>query len=71
MYKSVDCDGDGINDHACSTTVNDNHWLVLSTEGCPSGNLAWGTSGRAISKCPEAWTKGKFILAYSKGKSAV
>ena len=63
VYKSVDCDGDGVMDHACSTTINNNRWLVLSTEGCPN---SWGTSGRALSKCPKAWTKSKFILTYSR-----
>ena len=56
VYKSVDCDGDGILDHACSTTVNNNHWLVLSTEGCPN---TWGTSARPPSKCAEAFQLGK------------
>ena len=52
IYKSVDCDGDGILDHACSTTVNDDRWLVLSSEGCPS---SWGSGSRPVSKCPQAF----------------
>ena len=52
IYKSVDCDGDGILDHACSTTVNSHRWLVLSSEGCPSN---WGSASRPVSKCPQAF----------------
>ena len=60
VYTQVDCDEDGILDHACRsdhTTVNDNHWLILSSEGCPK---SWGSSTRSISECPAAWpNKGK------------
>ena len=56
LYTNVDCDGDGILDHACSTTINENRWLVLSSEGCPS---TWGTHLRSISDCPQAFNKGK------------
>ena len=52
IYKSVDCDGDGILDHACSTTVNSHRWLVLSSEGCPTN---WGSAYRPVSKCPQAF----------------
>ena len=52
IYKIVDCDGDGILDHACSTTVNSHRWLVLSSEGCPS---SWGPASRPVSKCPQAF----------------
>jgi len=52
IYKSVDCDGDGILDHACSTTINNNRWLVLSSEGCPN---SWGSGSRPASKCPQAF----------------
>ena len=52
IYNSLDCDGDGELDHACSNTNNDNRWLVLSTEGCPN---SWGTSRRAASECPTLW----------------
>ena len=51
VYTSVDCDGDGILDHMCTTTTNANRWLVLSSEGCPSG---WGSSSRPESECPAA-----------------
>ena len=59
IYKSVDCDGDGILDHACSTTVNNNRWLVLSSEGCPSG---WGSASRPVSKCAQAFGGIYYIL---------
>ena len=52
IYKNVDCDGDGILDHACSTTINNNRWLVLSSEGCPS---SWGPPTRPVSMCPQAF----------------
>ena len=51
-YKNVDCDGDGILDHACSTIINNDRWLVLSSEGCPS---SWGPSTRPVSMCPQAF----------------
>ena len=50
IYKSVDCDGDGILDHACSN--DNNRWLVLSSEGCPS---SWGPASRPVSDCPQAF----------------
>ena len=52
VYSHVDCDGDGILDHACHTTINEKHWLILSSEGCPND---WGTSDRSVSECPAAW----------------
>ena len=52
VYANVDCDGDGILDHACSTTYDDKRYLVLSTEACPND---WGTNSRTISECPAAW----------------
>ena len=52
VYSHVDCDGDGILDHACRTTINEKHWLILSSEGCPND---WGTSDRSVSECPAAW----------------
>ena len=52
IYESVDCDGDGILDHACSTTINNNRWLVLSSEGCPN---SWGSDSQPASKCPQAF----------------
>ena len=56
----MDCDGDGILDHACSTTVNDDRWLVLSSEGCPS---SWGSGSRPVSKCPQAFEGMYYIFA--------
>ena len=53
-YKSVDCDGDGIMDHVCTTTTNTNRWFVLSSEGCPNN---WGTSSRTVAQCPQAFGK--------------
>ena len=52
IYESVDCDGDGILDHACSTTIDNNRWLVLSSEGCPN---SWGSASQPASKCPQAF----------------
>ena len=52
IYANVDCDGDGILDHACSTTYDDKRYLVLSTEACPND---WGTNSRTISECPAVW----------------
>ena len=52
VYSHVDCDGDGILDHACRTTNHQNHWLILSSEGCRN---CWGTSNRCVSECPAAW----------------
>ena len=51
-YQNVDCDGDGILDHVCLATVNENRWMVLSSEGCPS---SWGTNVREKSACPQAF----------------
>ena len=48
IYTNIDCDGDGILDHMCTTTINSNRWLVLSSEGCPQD---WGTSSRAATEC--------------------
>ena len=59
IYKNVDCDFDGIVDHACSTTINTNRWLVLSSEGCPS---SWGSGSRPDSKCPQAFGGVYYIL---------
>jgi len=33
IYSHVDCDGDGILDHLCTTTNNDNRWVALSSKG--------------------------------------
>lgn len=33
VYENVDCDGDGILDHVCTTTINANRWVALSTSG--------------------------------------
>ena len=52
VYSHVDCDGDGILDHACRTRNHENHWLILSSEGCRN---CWGTSNRCVSECPAAW----------------
>ena len=52
IYKSVDCDGDGILDHACSTAINNKRWLVLSSEGCPN---SWGSESRPASECPQVF----------------
>ena len=51
-YESVDCDGDGIKDHVCTTTINANRWLVLSTEGCATN---WGTHLRTVAQCSQAF----------------
>jgi len=54
LYHNVDCDDDGILDHACSS-INDQKWqkwLILSSEGCPNN---WGTGSRDSSDCPAAF----------------
>lgn len=33
VYQNIDCDGDGILDHVCTTTINDARWVALSTQG--------------------------------------
>ena len=48
IYKNIDCDGDGILDHACFSAVKSNKWLVLSSEGCPK---SWGNGNRLPSDC--------------------
>ena len=40
----------------CTTSINSNRWLILSSEGCPQD---WGTSSRAASEC--APTTGTYI----------
>ena len=62
VYSHVDCDGDGILDHACRTTANENHRLILSSEGCPN---EWGYD-RSVSECPAAWpSKGNIFFSTS------
>ena len=56
LYRNVDCDGDGILDHACSSTNSDHRWLVLSSEGCPD---TWGINSRSKSDCPLAFDEGE------------
>ena len=51
-YKTLDCDGDGVLDHACSTAVNDYRHLILSSEGCPN---SWGSSYRSAEECREGF----------------
>merc|ERR1712232_472302 len=53
VYESLDCDGDGVMDHKCTTTINNNMWLVLSSEGCPN---SWGSDSRSASECAQAST---------------
>ena len=53
VYTQVDCDEDGILDHTCHDTSDDNRWLVLSSEGCLNN---WGSSARSISECQTAWS---------------
>jgi hypothetical protein len=47
VYTSLDCDGDGVLDHKCTTTTDSRMWLVLSSEGCPP---SWGGT-RKQSEC--------------------
>ena len=65
VYTQVDCDEDGILDHACHTTINDNRWLVLSSEGCLNN---WGSSARSISECQAAWVKEGILSLVSSSK---
>ena len=62
-YESVDCDGDGIKDHVCKTTINANRWMVLSKEGCPA---SWGTHLRTVAQCSKAFgsKNNRFIYTY-------
>ena len=60
-YQHVDCDGDGILDHVCTTSLHNGRWFVLSSEGCPN---SWGNHLRPISKCPTAF--GKYASSFSK-----
>ena len=53
VYWTGDCDDDGANDHVCSTTINDNVWVVLSSNGC--GN--WNQTSAA--DCPAAFNGGQ------------
>merc|ERR1712226_1362161 len=53
VYESLDCDGDGVMDHKCTTTINNNMWLILSSEGCPN---SWGSGSRSASECAQAST---------------
>merc|ERR550517_1101778 len=50
VYANVDCNGDGIADHACSTTINDNMWVSISEYPCTN---TWTTA--TISDCPAAF----------------
>ena len=55
IYKNVDCDADGILDHACLSTSKSNRWLVLSSEGCPR---TWGIGNRLPADCATAFRRG-------------
>mmetsp|Transcript_95368 Transcript_95368/g.179313 ORF Transcript_95368/g.179313 Transcript_95368/m.179313 type:complete len:3377 (+) Transcript_95368:49-10179(+) len=50
IYAKVDCDGDGILDHMCTSTEDKSMSLVLSTEKCPDN---WGSAARMPYECPE------------------
>jgi len=49
VYWTGDCDGDGFRDHVCSTTINNNVWVVLSSNGCGD----WKKTSAA--DCPAAF----------------
>ena len=51
VYWTGDCDGDGLDDHVCSTTTDSDEdvSVVLSSRGCES----WETASKA--DCPVAF----------------
>ena len=61
IYTHVDCDGDGILDHMCTTTINSSRWLVLSSEGCPQDWSGYDSS-RAASECTPTPGNRQFVL---------
>ena len=63
IYKNIDCDGDRISDHACSSVTNSKLWLVLSSEGCPN---TWGIGNHLPADCPAAFP-GTFPLYFLHG----
>ena len=67
QYKHLDCDGDGIKDHACINNKNE-RWLISSREGCPN---KWGKGTRPISKCPEFFKDGKLSYYFLPETSQV
>ena len=57
VYHNVDCDGDGILDHACFNTFSGKRYLILSSEGCVGGRQKqwqWHVS-RSVSECRHAF----------------
>ena len=56
VYWTGDCDNDGRNDHVCSTTNNNNVWVVLSSTGCGGWKQ---TNSRT--DCSAAFTQGTLL----------
>jgi len=54
IYWSGDCDNDGKLDHFCSTTINNNIWMVLSSQNC-AGSWFQVSSLRAKNDCSKAF----------------
>lgn len=59
-YTTIDCDGDGVDDHVCQTSRNSKLWIILSTEGCPQHSDSWGRFDRAMSECPPIQSKATY-----------
>lgn len=60
VYQNIDCDGDGILDHVCTTTINTARWVALSSQGdCRSwvpdngGICTTGTTGGSDPVCAD------------------
>lgn len=78
-YVNVDCDGDGVLDHACVSTQGSSatgtwdgtgpiglgFWLVLSSEGCPND---WGVATRHPNWCRAAG--GLWALKADQGRAS-
>lgn len=62
FYHTVDCDGDGFDDHACHSNDHDRRWLVLSSDGDCKGrtSTSWGSDQRSVDECSEAFNSWVF-----------
>ncbi|GIL80398.1 hypothetical protein Vretifemale_9521, partial [Volvox reticuliferus] len=50
VFRSLDCDGDGVLDLTCSNSTGE-RWAILSQNGCAED---W-TGGRPVSVCPQSF----------------
>ncbi|GIL80400.1 hypothetical protein Vretifemale_9521, partial [Volvox reticuliferus] len=51
VFRSLDCDGDGVLDLTCSNSTGE-RWAILSQDGCAED---W-TGGRPVSVCPQSFS---------------